>query len=560
MVIPKRKRVLPTLLATALLLGLLGASDAVSYSDIPLEHWSVSEVEKASEYGLMQGCGEGIFGLGENLTRASFVTMLGRMLDWEMVTPEIPSFTDCPAGKWYYSEVETARSQGVVDAEERFYPDAPITRSEMAVMLVKALGYDTLAETAAGFDSPFADVSEYVGYINLAYDIGMTNGVAISDGTRAFLPNATAKREEAAAMLVRVYERYTAGLNWVHGFYAFSSYDQIDLTAQMDAVSVGWARISIDPITGRPWLNSTSADGNEWVKPAQSALATDFFRGNGTSCNLNVYASVWDSVTLSDGTTTNAAAAILSTAEARTQTVGTLVAAAGDYAGITIDFEGMKKDLKAQFTDFMTELRKALPAHKTLYVCVMPDNWFDGFDFRALGELCDKVIMMAHDYQWASIPDYYVGTTKTDCPVTPFPQIYRALRAVTDNETGVQERSKVALAISIASTGFEVDGEGKLLSQTFYNPIPATIIARLRQADTECYYSEVYRNPYICYTAENGIRYRLWYEDARSVQDKLELAKMFGVTGVSLWRIGNIPNYDDSGLFYNIWDSILALK
>ncbi len=472
--------------------------------------------------------------------------------------PESPSFSDCAPAKWYYSAVETALERGVAGEGDTFRPEEPITRREMAVMLVKALGYDALAQTAAGMEVPFTDVTEELGYINLAYDIGMTNGVVLSDGTRVFLPDETARREEAAAMLVRVYERYTAKLSWLHGFYAFSSYGQIGLSQAMDAVSVGWARISIDPDSG-PWLNSTAADGNDWVQPEGASLVTDYFRGNGTPYNLNVYASAWDSVTMPDGTVTNAASAILSTAQARTQTVSAVVAAAGDYAGITIDFEGLKEELREEFTAFMTELRKNLPGDKVLYVCVMPDNWFDGYDFRALGELCGKVILMAHDYQWSSIPAYYVGTANTECPVTPFPEIYRALRAVTDSETGVQDRSRLALAISFSSTGFEVDEEGKLLSRTFYNPTPATIITRLRQADTEFGYSEAYRNPYIYYTVGDA-RYRLWYEDERSVKDKIGLANMFGITGISLWRLGIVPDYDDPGLNYNIWNSILALR
>lgn len=544
-------------LLSLLLLGGLVSSEALSYPDVPVEHWSAADVSKATDYGLMEGYENGIFGFGDRLTRASFVTILARMFHWDCVTPETPSYSDCQTDDWYYSAVETALLQGVADSGMSFRPEASITRSEMAVMLVKALGYGTLSDTAATVTCPFSDVTQNTGYITLAYDIGMTNGVAAGDGTWAFLPNDSAKREEAAAMLVRVYERYISKTDWLHGFYAFSSYGQIGLTSQMDAVSVGWSRISVDPITG-PWLNTSPDNGNEWSMPNQSDLATDYFRGNGTPYNLNVYASVWDSVTLADGTVTNAAAAILSTEESRAQTIRAISAAADAYAGITIDFEGMKASLREEFTAFMTQLRGALPESKTLYVCVQPDTWFDGFDYRALGELCDKVILMAHDYQWSSIPSYYVGTQNTDCPVTPFSQVYLALRAVSDKNTGVQDRSKLALAISFSSTGFMVDGEGRLLSQDFYNPTPDVIIRRLRQETTLYSYSERYRNPCIRYIAEDGSRYLLWYEDEQSVEDKLQLAKMFSVTGVSLWRLGNIPAYSDEGLHYNVWNTVLS--
>ena len=57
---------------------------------------------------------------------------------------------------------------------------------------------------------------------------------------------------------------------------------------------------------------------------------------------------------------------------------------------------------------------------------------------------------------------------------------------------------------------------------------------------------------YIEYTIEDGGHYKLWYENTRSVADKLQLARLFGVTGVSVWRLGIIPDYPDVPN-YNVW-------
>ena len=87
--------------------------------------------------------------------------------------------------------------------------------------------------------------------------------------------------------------------------------------------------------------------------------------------------------------------------------------AAGDYAGLTIDFEGLGTSLRTSFTQFMTALRAALPQGKNLWVCVQPDEWYGGYDYHALGETCDKVILMAHDYQDTNLPQGWVGTSQT---------------------------------------------------------------------------------------------------------------------------------------------------
>ena len=544
-------------LAAVLLLSAAPLSPAASAAFSDAEGtWAAEVIEKAEGYGLMNGYPDGTFGVGKELTRGEFVAVLCRMFGWDAASPGAPSFSDCPASHWAYSYVETALAHGVMDAGGAFRPEDYISREEMAVMLVRALGYGTLAQSLSGLELPFDDITDNRGYIAIAYDIGMIPGVAGAGGQLKFLPRDSATREEAAAMLVRVYERYTSKLDWLHGFYAFSSYSQIDLTASMDAVSVGWARMEYDPAAG-PVLNSSRTNGNDWVRPDDPTPATDYWDTRSLPYNLNVYASAGDSIPLPDGTTTSTVAAVTGTPEARAQAVAALTAASADYAGLTIDFEGLKGDtIKQNYVTFLKELDAALPQGKTLYVCVQPDTWYTGFDYRGIGEAADKVILMAHDYQWTSVPDSYAGTTNTDSPVTPFASVYEALRDLTDPATGVADRSKLALQISFGSAGFHVDGEDRLLETTIYHPAPSTLALRLAQPDTQVVYSEEFRNPCALYTTEDGSRYKVWYENEQSVLDKVALARMFGITGVSLWRIGNIP----ADGAYDVWSALLTQR
>ena len=528
---------------TLSLLRMLSAAPSAQcagiYLDVPEGHWAVGYIEQAHAYGIMEGVGSSSFGLGQTLSRAQFAALLRKFFQWQPVSGGEAHFSDVAPDAWYFDEVETAYAQGILDGEDdHFRPDADITREEMAILLVKALGFQALAEQwVAEAPCPFPDVKEHQGYISMAYDFGMVTGM--EDGQ--FHPKSSATREQAAAMMVRVYERYSARLEWLHGFYALSAYSQLDLTGSLDGVSVGWAKLELNEL-GQPYINDQKVNSNDWVKPEGAGEVLDHLAAAGVPCNLNIY-----------GSDVN----LLSTPEARTASVQAMVSAAAGYAGLTIDIEGMKADNRENFTALMTELRAALPAEQTLYVCIQPNTWFDGYDFRALGELCGKVIMMAHDFDW-SVPDYYVGSGKTDNPGAPLTRIYDTLRTLVDPNTGVRDQRKIALAISIASVGLSVDEEGILLSQTKYHPSPSTVIKRLRQEDTQMGYSELYGTSYIYYHDEEGNRYRLWYEDARSVEAKIQLARMFGINGISLWRLGNIPNYDDPGLHYDAWSAILA--
>lgn len=111
-------------------------------------------------------------------------------------------------------------------------------------------------------------------------------------------------------------------------------------------------------------------------------------------------------------------------------------------------------------------------------------------------------------------------------------------------------------SISFGSAGFHVDGEDRLLETTIYHPAPSTLALRLAQPDTQVVYSEEFRNPCALYTTEDGSRYKVWYENEQSVLDKVALARMFGITGVSLWRIGNIP----ADGAYDVWSALLTQR
>ncbi len=513
--------------------------------------WYAETIRKAGEYGLMSGYPDGSFGVGDPMTRAEFVTVLGRMFSWDAVTPGVPTFSDCPADRWYYSAVETAAAHRVTESSGAFRPGEPITRAEMAVMLVRALGYGDLASERASASLPFPDVEDDRGYIAMAYHFGMTNGVPGPDGQLLFLPNASAPREQAAAMVVRVYERLTDKTGWLHGFYAFSSYGQLDMGLQMDAVSLGWARMSYGQDRGF-YLNTTRSNGNDWAIPDSPDAALDRLNEAQVPYNLNVYADTARNVTLPDGGKTSVLVHLLSSPEGMAQAIQALAGISGPYAGITIDFEGLTSDTyRDAFSSFMEGLRAALPQDKTLYVCVPPDRWYKGYDYRALGEVCDKVILMAHDYQFPSIPEGYVGTANTYSPVTPLSEVYSAIQHLVDPDTGVQDRSKAALQISFGTAGFHVDDSGLLLDATIYHPGTGTIARRLGQSDSVRQWDEYSRNPCLSYTVDDD-RYLLWYEDAQSVSEKLRLARMLGVDGVSVWRLGLIPTYPDLEQ-YDVW-------
>ena len=166
---------------------------------------------------------------------------------------------------------------------------------------------------------------------------------------------------------------------------------------------------------------------------------------------------------------------------------------------------------------------------------------------------------MAHDYAAYTMPDSLLNTDFISTPVTPFDEVYHALKCITDPLTGVADTSKIKLALSLSSTAAWETENGMISNPQSIHPAMETVVSRLSQTDTEINYSDTYRNPYAWYSTEDGKRILIWYEDSRSVKDKIELARMFGINSISIWRIGEITNAG-ADIYMDIWDTILSEK
>ena len=189
--------------------GLISTGFAASsrYSDVPQQHWAAESIDRVSELGIFQGVEENVFGCGQEISRAAFVTALSRLFDWENNATAKQTFSDVRPSSWYYSAVETGVANGaVVAVGNTFRPTDSLTRSEMVSMIVRALNYTSLAGTVSAGSSPFSDVKANRGFITVAYDLGLIDGI----GGGKFAPDSAAKREHAAVLLLRVYDKLHA--------------------------------------------------------------------------------------------------------------------------------------------------------------------------------------------------------------------------------------------------------------------------------------------------------------------------------------------------------------
>ena len=246
------------LVACLTLLALLAAAQPVpaqaagKFQDVPAGCWAASSIDRAVKLGLFQGETESTFGLGHSMTRAAFVVVLNRLFGWEQVTPATGSYTDNQnPDAWYYSAVETAYRRGAITRQSStFRPRDPITREEMAVMLVRALGYGSIAGLTQELPMPFTDV-KYTDYyydaVLWAYKNDITTGLTAT----TFGPNSTVTRGQVVTFLHRALnEPYSGSYNPFTDVKSSDYFADAVLWAYQNDVTTGLTATSFGPNSG----------------------------------------------------------------------------------------------------------------------------------------------------------------------------------------------------------------------------------------------------------------------------------------------------------------------
>ncbi|HHW47914.1 MAG TPA: hypothetical protein GXX14_04755 [Clostridiaceae bacterium] len=548
------------------------------FADVPENHYAFDDIHSLRSLGIVSGMDNNMFGLGKPIKRSEFLKLLVSLMGWELINPEKGSFVDnMDRSKWYYQYIETALKHGVILADsDRFRPEEYITRQDMAVMIVRCLGYEELARQLTFLQSPFADVSEYKEHITIAKDLGIISGI----GDNKFDPMGNALREHAAAMMMRMYNRLNRPLNEIHAFYAIKSYPQLYVMDKLDSVSFGWSCLQFDTDAQKVVLNTT-ANKYAFTIPQGFSEPVTLAKDKGVSTQLMVFASESDKFyDEKNNTNVGLISFIFNNPEIRKQVIGDIIAQVKStekdgeivsFDGVVIDFEEMKGEtLKTGFNTFLKELRLEMDKNniKKLYVTVHPklkggQSYYDAYDYRTIGEIADRVILMAHDYNAKKLSQSEMDSGYFYTPLTPFVDVYYALKEITDSKTGVADVSKVWLQLSFDSAQWEIK-DGRIINSTSYSPDYGKIRDRILNEDgmkdVTVNYSQRYENPYITYSNDEGSSFIIWYEDSRSVLAKIKLAKMFNIKGISLWRIGTIPDYgenDEAANYLNVWQKVV---
>ena len=195
------------------------------------------------------------------------------------------------------------------------------------------------------------------------------------------------------------------------------------------------------------------------------------------------------------------------------------------YKGVNIDFEGVYYYDRSYLTTFMSELYSTLNPQGFYVTMSVPAktsdsptaSWNGAFDYAALAKYSDQVVLMTYD-------EHYPGGTPG--AIASIGWVENVLKYA------VTVIPKTKLLVGTAAYGYDWSSNGtKAYSISAINNLALTYGAVIK-------WDSLSQSPYFTYSDTAGISHTVWYENAQSLNYKLDLVNSYDISGIAIWRLG----------------------
>ncbi|PAE31454.1 glycoside hydrolase family 18 protein [Bacillus sp. 7884-1] len=149
-------------------------------------------------------------------------------------------------------------------------------------------------------------------------------------------------------------------------------------------------------------------------------------------------------------------------------------------------------------------------------------KWYEGHDYRAHGQIADFVVIMTYEWGYSGGPAM---------AVSPIDQVRRVLEyAITE-----MPPNKIMMGQNLYGYDWTLPFVQGSVAKAVSPQQAIELAARYK---VQIQYDTKAQAPFFRYTAEDGKRHEVWFEDARSIQAKFNLIKELKIRGMSYWKLG----------------------
>lgn len=220
--------------------------------------------------------------------------------------------------------------------------------------------------------------------------------------------------------------------------------------------------------------------------------------------------------------------------------------------GVMIDLEELQSADRAPMVELTRLLRGQKELEGKLLSLALPRRSHNGsVDYEGLSHNVDFMLVMFYDYvgSWNKI----LGpTAPLTWPVDVPGDIKRDLANIL--ATGAP-RNKLVFGVPVYGNDFVLDpATRKVLS---VKGIYIDDIEKLRKKyGAEPQWDESTRSVFFDYTSEDGATHQVWYEDARTLKEKIDFAQSENLSGIGVWAAA----FADRNGASDLWKALSDFK
>ena len=168
-------------------------------------HWAKDYIVYLALNSYVNGMGQQLFEPNYKMSRAMFVTLIGRIYGVDCNVYTVSAFGDVNINEWYGPYVAWAAQTGIVTGFEdgTFLPNQTITREQMALIIIRFADFQNCEMPTTVSGSTYSDDYLISSWAKSAVYEAQSAGMLMGRDTGEFDPKGTATRAEVCTMLYR---------------------------------------------------------------------------------------------------------------------------------------------------------------------------------------------------------------------------------------------------------------------------------------------------------------------------------------------------------------------
>lgn len=287
---------------------------------------------------------------------------------------------------------------------------------------------------------------------------------------------------------------------------------QVSGTAGNSSINNNISTISGVNVIAPTWYSVTDASGN------MSSYASADFISKMHQRGIDVWALVSDFDTNVDF------AQLYSSKAARTNMVNKLVGEAKSYGfdGINLDYENIKSAYAKDYLQFVRELSVACERNGIVLSTdnYKPEAYNSCYNLKEQSDYVDYAIVMAYD-------EHYAGSEAGSVASLPF------VKEAVEDMTALVPADKVVVGMPFFTRIWSVSQTSTTSSAV---GMQAAIDELNKDGQTAIWNDDA--GQYVCSYDKNGVNKKIWFEEDKSIEEKLKVAVDNNTAGIAVWKLG----------------------